>query len=390
MAKRKISIGIDIGTSNIRVLVAEHANDKSMPIVLGTGISESRGLRHGYIVNISEATESIRRAIADAETASKIRIRRAFVAISGLSLESSTATGSSFASRADDEITETDVQYAIESAEQNIENPANKQIIHTIPISFKLDGEEVWGDPVGMKGSHLETQILFVTCLNQHLAEFIRAVEDAGIQVDNEGIMASPIAASFVTLNKRQKTAGCMLANIGAETLSIIVFENNIPISLKVFPIGGVDITNDIALVLKIPLDEAEEIKRGNGINTYSKKKLDEIINARLSDIFEIIDAHLKKIGKRGLLPAGIIITGGSAGIPAIEDLAKTTLKLPSKIATVDLSKKTENEIHDSYWSVAYGLCILGLNEHPEESVGIIFARKTKNGVVGWIKQFLP
>ncbi|MEK7151987.1 MAG: cell division protein FtsA [Patescibacteria group bacterium] len=388
MARRNISTGIDIGSGNIRVVVAEYTEESTMPTIIGSGIAESKGLRHGYIVNMEEATESIREAVAQAEKSAGMKIKKAFIAIGGLSLESSVGTGSIFVSRADNEVAEIDVKKALEASEASIAQSANKQIIHTIPISFKLDGEEVMGKPAGLKGSRLEVKTLFITCLHQHLDDFIHAVEDIGVRV--EDIMASPIAAGFVTLTKRQKTAGCVLANIGAETLSLAVFENNIPISLKVFPIGGSEITNDIALGLKIPLEEAEETKRGSGMKIYSKKKLDDIIEARLSDIFEIIDSHLKKIGKNGLLPAGIIITGGTSAIPLIEDLAKVSLRLPSQIAQPDFAKSTNHQIVDSNWSVAYGLCIMGIDNEGEEGAGIKLVRRTKGNLVSWVKQFLP
>ncbi|MFC1614955.1 cell division protein FtsA [Patescibacteria group bacterium] len=386
MARRNITTGIDIGTSHVRVVVAEYT-DGGMPKIIGTGSVESRGLRHGYIVNMPEATESINRAVKKAEKASGTQIRKAFVAIGGLSLESSLETAAVFISRADNEVTETDIENVVDASEEQIGSSANKQIIHAIPTQFRLDGETVLGKPTGMKGSRLEVTTLFVTCLTQHLNDFVQAVEEAGVQV--EDIMASPIAASFVTLNKRQKTAGCVLANIGAQTLSIAVFENNIPISLKIFPIGGEEITNDIALGLKIPLDEAEDVKIGEHLHSYPKKKLEDIIQARLSDIFDLVDAHLKKIKKNGLLPAGIIITGGSSAIPFIEDFAKTSLKLPSKVAVPEFIKNTGSGV-DTCWSVAYGLCIMGVDAENEEGTGMKLARKTKNGALAWLKQFLP
>ena len=209
--------------------------------------------------------------------------------------------------------------------------------------------------------------------------------------IEVEYIMASPIAASFVTITKRQKTAGCVLANIGAETLSIAVFENNIPISLQVFPIGGSEITNDIALGLKIPIEEAEQLKLGRVLNHYPKKKLEDIVEARLSDIFELIEAHLKKIGKSGLLAGGIVITGGSSAIPIIEELAKTSLKIPSKIATPDFAKNTKQQIKDNKFSVAYGLCIMGLNDDGDDNDSVIkMSRHAKNNILSWLKQFLP
>ena len=204
-------------------------------------------------------------------------------------------------------------------------------------------------------------------------------------------VVASPLAASFVVLSKSQRIAGCVLANIGAETVSIVVFENQIPISLEVFGIGGSDITNDIALGLKVSLEEAESIKLGGITATnFSKKKLEEIVSARLGDIFELIEAHLKKIGKSGLLPAGIIVTGGSSSIGTIEDLARSYLRLPSRIASLNISNG-KFQIKDSSWSVAYGLCVVG--NLPEDEDGMEIRKRSKNffdKILKVLKQFLP
>jgi cell division protein FtsA len=231
--------------------------------------------------------------------------------------------------------------------------------------------------------------LLFITCLEAHLNDLLEAVDQAGIEVID--VMASPIAASFVTLTKAQKIAGCVLANIGAETISIVIFENNIPISLEVFPIGSTDITNDIALGLKIPLEEAENIKIG-GITstTFSKKKLDEIVSARLADMFELIENHLKKVGRNGLLPAGIFLTGGGGGIGAIEDFAKVALKLPSRIASMTLGDQ-KSGVKDSTWAVAYGLCMLGFSKEDKKNLGVKNTmNKTGIKIINFFKQFLP
>ena len=254
-------------------------------------------------------------------------------------------------------------------------------ILHTIPLGYKIDGKKVLVRPHGMKGGILEVRTLFVTCLEQHLEDLVSAVEAAGVRVDD--VIAAPIAESSVALSKLQKKAGCVLANIGAETVSISVFEEGIPVSLQVFPIGSTDITNDIALGLKVPLEEAERIKKFRDEGNL-KRKVDEIIEARLSDIFELIEAHLRKIGKNGLLPAGIILTGGGAIIGAIEDLAKSSLRLPAKVAT-------PRDIRDLSWSIAYGLCLLGLNPNAaDESLGVKIAKQSGSNVIGWLKQFLP
>ena len=332
---QKISVGIDIGTYQIKVVVSESVlteDGSYTPKIIATGEAESKGLRHGYIINIVDVTRCIKIAVARAEKNAKIKIRKVYISIGGIGLSSMISKGSVMTTRADMEITDLDVKNVLFEAEASLPSSAilNKQIVQVIPQAFKIDGQLLMGRPVGMKGTKLEAKVLFIVSLKQHLTDIIKAVEDA--EIDIIDIIPSPIAASIVSLTKSQKIAGCILVNIGSETVSLAVFENNIPISLEVFPIGSADITNDIALGFRIPITEAENIKLGcTGEMPYQKKKLDEIIMARLSDIFELIEAHLKKIGRSGLLPAGIILTGGGSGIDTIEDIARASLKLPSK-----------------------------------------------------------
>lgn len=386
-----ITAGIDVGTYEVRVVVAERTAENSLPTILGTGRAESKGLRHGYIINTSDVTRSVELALRQAEKSSGIKVKRAFISIGGVGLSGLNSSGSTIVTRADQEITDADSEQAISAAEESI--PAaltqNRKIIYSIPTLWKVDGKQVLGRVVGLKGIKLETKALFISCIESHLDDLVEAVEAAGVEVMD--VVASPIAASFVTLSKSQKIAGCVLANIGAETVSIVVFENNIPVSLEVFPIGGSDITNDIALGLKISLEEAESIKLGGVTATnYSKKKLEDIISARLGDIFELIELHLKKIGKSGVLPAGIIITGGSSSVGPIEDLARSYLRLPSRIASLNIGNG-KFQIKDSSWSVAYGLCIISNLPDEEERLGL---RKQGQNVFKKIlqilKQFLP
>ena len=359
---RTISVGIDIGTYQIKVVVAENMREegREIPRVIGVGYAESRGLRHGYILNQRDAVRSVRQALAQAEKAAGIKIQNALASIGGIGLGSVSSVGSVVISRADSEITELDVKKAVEVSQDTIPpaHAVNRKIIHTIPLSFKVDGKPTLGRPEGLIGSKLEVKTLFITCFEHHVNDLLETLHGAGIEV--EDIAASPIAASLVTLTKQQKMAGAVLANIGSETVSIVVFENNLPVSLEVFPRGSSDITNDIALGLRVPLEEAEEIKRGSLVGaSYSHKRLEEIISARLSDIFELIEAHLKKIGRNGLLPAGIVLTGGGSAIETIGDLAKVSLRLPSRVAQVSFGDTLQGQIRDASWSVAYGLCIM-------------------------------
>ncbi|MBI2109321.1 MAG: cell division protein FtsA [Parcubacteria group bacterium] len=386
-----ITTGIDIGTRNTRVVIAER-NKKGAGIkVLGVGSAESRGLRHGYITQIDEATRSVREAIARAEKDSGEKVRQALIAVGGLSLGATIGVGSTLISRVDGEITALDIERAIAASKEKAENLTNKKVIHEVVLHYKLDGKEILGRPLGMRGVKFEVKVLLITCLAQHLDDFVEAVEEAGVTVVN--VAASPVAASLVTLTQAQRIAGCVLVNIGAETVSLAVFENDKPTSLEVFPIGSTDITNDIALGLKIPLEEAENVKMGTLTGEgFSQKKLAEIIEARMSDIFELVEAHLKKVGRSGLLPAGIVIAGGGSGIATTEDLAKATLKLPARIAVPHTPGNAQIKVKDPIWSVAYGLCILGIHE----PYGVDLTNRGRNiedywkSLASWSKQFLP
>ena len=391
---RTIAVGIDIGTFQTRVVAAESAREgeRELPRVIGVGFAESRGLRHGHILNQGDAVKSVKRALLQASKAAGVPIKRAIASIGGIGLGSIVSSGAVVISRADSEITELDVNKAVEVSRQEI--PAsfaqNRSILHTIPLLFKVDGRTVLGKPDSLKGSKLEVKTLLITCFENHVNDLLETLGEAGIEV--EDLVAAPLSASLVTLTRQQKMAGVVLANIGSETVSIVVFENNVPISLEVFPIGSNDITNDIALGLRVPLEEAENIKRGSiSGGTYPRKKLEEVIEARLSDIFELIEAHLKKLGRSGLLPAGIVLTGGGSAIDTVGDLAKSALRLPSRVASISFGDNIRGQIRDASWSVAYGLCVIGLEHGEEETItGLKLVRKTRNGLMNLLRQFLP
>lgn len=387
---RQISAGIDIGTSEVKVVIAEELleNGRNVPKIIGTGSSESKGVYRGYITNIGEASKSIEIALRRAEKIAGVKVRNAYVSFGGIGLGSVVTNGSVIISRADLEISEKDLNLATDAAEALIP-PAlsiNRRIINTIPIEYKIDGKTVWGQALGLRGQKLEVKALFITCLENHLADLISAVEETGVEVVD--VVASPIAGSLVTLSKKQKRAGCLLVDIGAETTSIIVFENNNLISLEVFPVGGNDITNDIALGLRVSPENAEAIKVGNDRGlVYTKKKFDEIVSGRLKDLFGLIDAHLKSIGRNALLPAGVIIAGGGAAITGIKNIAETSLKLPAQIAEVYFGDSAEGKIKNRTWAIACGLSIVGLNAGEKSGpVGIISNSPITKTSKSWVK----
>lgn len=390
----KIVTGIDIGTYHVKVVIAESADDpRQPPRILGTGYAESRGLKHGYIVSISDVSRSVAAAMSQASKAARVKVRRAYLGIGGIGLEEAFSRGETVVERGDSEITERDIPRAIAASEKTLAPSAtlNRRSIHTIPLRYSVDGVRVLGrSPIGMKGMRLAVETLFITALERHVTDLVEAVEQAGVEV--EDVVAAPVAASFVALTKMQKRVGCVLANIGSETLSIVVFEDAAPISIKVFPVGANDITNDIALGLRISPEEAEQLKQGAVLGApYPKKKIDDLIARRVSDMFKLVEAHLKKIGKDELLPAGVILTGGGSGISTMSDLAKATLRLPSRVASLAEGAASRMQLKDGSWAVAYGLTIWGITaggdlEHaPQSDFSDMF-----KGLWRWFKKFLP
>ncbi|HYF29418.1 MAG TPA: cell division FtsA domain-containing protein, partial [Candidatus Paceibacterota bacterium] len=252
---------------------------------------------------------------------------------------------------------------------------------------YRVDGAKTLGEPVGLKGTRLEADYLFITCLSQH-AELMESVTEAA-DVEVIDRMASPLAGSYVTLTKDQKMKGCVLANIGSETASIVIYDEGLPVSVKVFPMGSSHITDDLALGFKVSLEDAERLKLGRlSGSMYPRKRVEEIITSRFRSIFDLIDKHLKQLGRGRTLPAGIIIAGGGAGQGLITDIAKGALNLPSRVA--DMRLTTDVKVRDATWSVAYGLALWGLTgdtDTPKKKRGM---KEFAEGLKEFFRQFLP
>ena len=350
--KQIITVGIDIGTSTTRVVVCVEEPQGTSRII-GFGIAATAGVRHGYIVNRDDALISLRKALRDAEVQSGIKIRQATIAIGGVGLDAQYGVGTSIVSRADAIIGKVDIEKAISDAEASLDLK-NRAMLHAYPVSFKIDGKEFPVRPEGISGLKLEVRTLFITCFQQHLDDLLGVMGDAGVKV--LGFTATPIATHHLLLTDLQRNFGCALIDIGAETVSVAVFENNTLISLHVFDIGSLNITKDLALGLRITPEEAESIKTGVvHFQNVPKKKIEEIIDARLSDIFELIDKYLKKMGRSGLLPAGAILIGGGSHLYNIESVAKAMLKIPVRSGFTELPG-SKGVIKDQNLLVAYAV----------------------------------
>jgi cell division protein FtsA len=379
---------VDIGSGTTRVIVGEFLKGEKNPKIIGVGEARTKGVRHGYVINSSDALVGVRQALGNAEKTSGVKIKRVFVSVNGSSLRGDTSSGSAIISKADGEVTALDIKKALEEAENNL-NLSNRKVIRSFPLSYRLDGKEVLGRLEGIKGIKLEIKALFITYSIAHLEDLLEVLAEAGVETID--VIPSPIAASQIVLSEKEKIVGTALVDIGGETSSLAVFENGLLTSLATFPIGGEDITNDIALGLKIPLEKAENLKLGNGSEEYSKKKLDEIIEARLGDIFELIENHLKKIKRNELLPAGVVFIGGGSNIANLQEFSKQALRLPSRIGASDLFGNNKTKLRDGSYYTAIGLLTSGIeNEYYSEgSFGSLF-RDLKKSIKSSLKQLMP
>lgn len=375
--KHEFTTGIDIGTHTIKIVVAETGLQNTAPRIVHAIQSSSHGFRNGYVADTEAAAKSLKKAIRKIETVSESQITSARFSIGGAGLTSQYVRTSILVNEKDNEIAEQHIVDIIQKAENLfIQKYPNKKILHIIPIRYQVDDHDVLGSPIGMYGEKLEVKINFVTILEHHYDAIVHVVGLNNITIQD--IIAVPIADAAAALNYRQKSQGCILSNIGSETTSLATFENGIITSVYISTIGSNDITNDIALGMQTSLDEAEDIKKLKN-KDVSKRRVDEIINARIADILEVMEKHLQKIKKNRLLPAGIIFTGGGSKIEFIEDYAKKFLHLPvEKASILKYSKKTKRNTNiGPEFSVAYGLCFSD-SGHQEFKTSFISIKKIK------------
>lgn len=388
---RNLYAGIDIGTYHIKVVLAAPIESSEGPLrIVGTGSAAAKGIRNGYIVSAKEAGRAIQEAVVRAAQGQTLQVKRARIALGGLGLDEVRSTGDVTLTASGGVVTERDIARALEESQKRAGSKlTNRTILHTIPLEFRVDGTKVEGRPNGLQGTKLAVDALLVSILTQHYDDAIEATESAGIEVEH--VVASPFAAASVTLSRAQEAAGVCLANMGSETTSLIVYDNGIPVSVKVLPIGASSITNGIALSFQMPLHEAEQLKRGAVTGSdIAPKKLRAVVQAKLKQIFSQVNAHLKSIGREKLLPAGIILTGGGSAVPDILDVARATLKLPSQIGLPSHTPRTGTL--DVSWAVAYGLCRIAYLEDKGEkapSMGDVL-RRTGEGLRGFFKGLLP
>lgn len=415
MAKSNIITGLDVGTSKIRVVTASFRDGDEKPKAIGIGEASSSGIRKGIVVDIDEVTENIKKAVEQAELSSGASIHHAYISIGGNHISIRENKGLVAVSRADQEVSEEDISRVIDSASA-ISLPPNREILHVIPRDFKLDNEENIQDPLGMTGARLEVDALIIDGLAPYIKNLTKCISSLGIKIN--GLVLNVLAASQSVLSKRQKELGVLVLDLGGGTSGMSVYEEGKLLYTHILPVGSDHITNDIAIGLRTTIDLAEkiklqygsslplEIKKKETINlldldgeeegTISRREVAKIIEARVQEIFDLVNRELKRINKQKLLPAGIVLVGGGSLMPGIVDSAKKELGLPAEIGFPSEIDSVMEKGNDPAFTTATGLVLWGLRTHEGGSRKLAFlpdiptASVTVTKIKKWFRAFLP
>ncbi|OGZ65221.1 MAG: cell division protein FtsA [Candidatus Staskawiczbacteria bacterium RIFCSPHIGHO2_02_FULL_43_16] len=352
MSRGHIVTGLDIGTSTIKVLVAEKRASEWE--VLSYVKMPSFGLRRGAVVNPEETAKNLQLLLDGVQKDCGQKIHSVLVNIGGSHLHVTPSDGLISVSRADHIISEEDRDRVLQ-ATRAINIPLNEEILDVFPKEFIIDEERGIKQPIGLTGVRLEAKVILLCYFQSYFINLTQAVLGAKLQIDD--IVPSPLAAAEAVLTREQKEIGAAVIDIGSATTSLAVFEEGDLIHLAIFPLGSANITNDIAIGLRTDVSIAEDIKKQHGSCilqksgkesgatkkklevsdgahslSFTKKQLVGIIEPRVSEILDLMQKELKSIGRSELLPGGIVLTGGGAKLPKIKDLAKQQLKLPVQI----------------------------------------------------------
>ena len=417
MAKDNIIVGLDVGTTKVRTVIASiKAKDDARPKIIGVGESASSGMRKGVVVDIEEMTKSIKRSIDNAERVSGVNIDKVFVSVGGSHVKARGNKGVAAVSRADEEFSQEDVMRAIDNASILYLDP-NREIIHIIPREFNIDGQGGIQDPRGMSGFKLEVDALIVEGLTPYIKNLRKCINNAGLEI--RGLVLNVLAASQAVLTKKQKELGVVVLDFGGGTVGMAVYEEGKLLHINILPVGSAHITNDIAIGLRTSVETAEKIKLAYGSclpeevskkETIDLSKIDEkeegvvgrreiskIVEARMDDIFSLVNKELKKID-RERLPAGAILIGGGAKTPDIVDLAKEKLKLPVQLGYPQGIDGLVDKIDDPTFATSIGLIFWALEMTSDKedrkmfSIGKVSPSgfKAIGKIKSWLKNFLP
>ncbi|MBC8075851.1 MAG: cell division protein FtsA [Chloroflexales bacterium] len=412
-------VGIDVGTTKVCTVVAQ-IQDGGRANILGVGLTPSKGLDKGVVVNIDDAVNSIATSVEKAERLSGYRIGSAFVGVSGRHINSINSSGVVAIARPDHEITRSDIARAVEAA-QAVAIPTQREVIHVIPRAYVVDGQEGIRNPIGMSGYRLEVQTHIITAEVMAIQNLIKSVQKAGVEID--GMVLQALASGEAVLSADDTDRGVVLVDIGGGTTDIAIFINGTIWHTCVVPVGGNHFTNDLVYVLHTPHNTAEylKLKYGSAIaqpapaegatgeelidadtlavgekQQVSRQLINEILQSRAEQIVELIYNEIRRSGYEGLLPAGVVLTGGSALLPRLDELVRDMLGMPVRIGIPTELTGLADSLDSPPYATGVGLLRWGAR-HGLEIGGTPSAPTERNGwgtsyerFKHWLREFLP
>lgn len=378
-------VGLDVGTGTVRCVVGMlDPNGGNTLSIIGHGSAPNMGMRKGAVVHIDDTADAVTKALTEAERISGVSINRATVNINGTHVAGVDSKGVIAISAANSEITPED-RLRVEEAATVVNFPPNREIVQFFAKNYSLDGQRNLKDPVGMRGVRLEVDAHIVTAATPTIRSLDMALEKAGVAVNHHTV--SGLAAAEAVLTRQQKEAGTLLLDIGSGTTNLIVVEDGEIQHVAVIGIGGMHITNDLAIGLKTDLDIAEKVKvehaqlgtpkkatavvtAGTAHHTFAMDDVVMITEARTDELFEFVDKELRRIRRFRKLPGGVVLTGGTAKLPGIAAFAKEKLQLAARVGTLQPISGLVESVEDVSYAAAVGLMLLDMILMPEQQAG--------------------
>lgn len=404
---RELVVGLDIGTSKVIAIVAEILPEGRLEVV-GMGSHPSRGLKKGVVVNIESTVNSIQRALEEAELMADCKISEVYTGIAGSHIKSFNSHG--MVPIKDKEVSQLDVDRVIETA-RAVNIPTDQQILHILPQEYLVDGQEDVREPLGMSGVRLEVKVHIVTGAVSAAQNIIKCVRRCGLEVRD--LVLQPLASAMAVLTEDEKDLGVAMVDIGGGTTDIAVFTQGAIRHTAVIPIAGDQITNDIALALRTPLKDAEDVKIAHGCalrqlagahdmlevpsvgergtRQMSRQLLADVIEPRVLELYEMVQAELRRSGFEELMRSGIVITGGSAAMQGMVELGEEVFHMPVRLGLPRYEGGLSEVMYNPRYATGVGLLLAGLEQQDRRqalklsntSVQQLFER-----MKGWFRNF--
>ncbi len=400
---KNLIIGLDIGTSKIAAIVAEMKPEGGFEVI-GMGSSPSRGLKKGVVVNIESTVNAIQRALEEAELMADCKIRDVWTGIAGSHIRSFNSHG--MVAIKDREVAQGDVDRVVETAKA-IPIPTDQQILHVLNQEFVIDGQEDVREPLGMSGVRLEVKVHIVTGAVSAAQNIMKCVRRCGLEVND--LILQPLASAMAVLSEDERDLGVCLVDIGGGTSDIAIFTQGAIRHTAVIPIAGDQITNDIAMALRTPTKEAEEIKRRYGCalraladpqemvevpgvgerssRKMSRQTLAEVIEPRVEELYSLVQAELRRSGFEELLSSGIVITGGSAAMQGMVELGEEVFHMPVRLGLPSYEGGLSEVMRNPRYSTGVGLLMAGLSQHHRHQIEKMQSGSFKQ-IVGRMKKW--